>query len=112
VAQFYFNFDSCCSLLVMASILAKGTTSAASNSAALPTLPEELSCLLNRSNQKINISYEEKFWRALIEIGFIIFLFYSNLSMGEFERSGMGQKRGVAGQSAMSLRLPILKLPR
>jgi hypothetical protein len=35
-------------------------------------------------------------WRALIEVGFIIFLFYSNLLMGEFERSGMGQKRGVA----------------
>jgi hypothetical protein len=35
-------------------------------------------------------------WRAAIEVGFIIFLFYSNLLMGEFERSGMGQKRGVA----------------
>jgi len=35
-------------------------------------------------------------WRALIEVGFIIFLFYSNLLMGEFERSGMGQKRGLA----------------
>jgi hypothetical protein len=34
--------------------------------------------------------------RAVIEIGFIIFLFYSNLLMGEFERSGMGQKRGLA----------------
>jgi len=34
--------------------------------------------------------------RAVIEVGFIIFLFYSNLLMGEFERSGMGQKRGVA----------------
>jgi len=33
---------------------------------------------------------------AVIEVGFIIFLFYSNLLMGEFERSGMGQKRGVA----------------
>ena len=32
-------------------------------------------------------------WRALIEVGFIIFLFYSNLLMGEFERWGMGQKR-------------------
>jgi len=29
-------------------------------------------------------------WRAVIEVGFIIFLFYSNLLMGEFERSGMG----------------------
>jgi len=35
-------------------------------------------------------------WRAMIEIGFIIFLFYSNLLMGEFERSGMGRKMGVA----------------
>jgi hypothetical protein len=34
--------------------------------------------------------------RAVIEVGFIVFLFYSNLLMGEFERSGMGQKRGVA----------------
>jgi hypothetical protein len=34
-------------------------------------------------------------WRAVIEVGFIIFLFYSNLLMGEFERSGMGQKRGL-----------------
>jgi len=34
-------------------------------------------------------------WRALIEIGFIIFLFYSNLLMGEFERSGMGGKKGL-----------------
>jgi hypothetical protein len=35
-------------------------------------------------------------WRAVIEVGFIIFLFYSNLLMGEFERSGMGQRNGVA----------------
>jgi hypothetical protein len=35
-------------------------------------------------------------WRAVIEISFIVFLFYSNLLMGEFERSGMGQKRGIA----------------
>jgi hypothetical protein len=35
-------------------------------------------------------------WRAVIEVGFIIFLFYSNLLMGEFERSGLGQKRGIA----------------
>jgi hypothetical protein len=35
-------------------------------------------------------------WRAVIEVGFIVFLFYSNLLMGEFERSGMGSKRGLA----------------
>jgi Trk-type K+ transport system membrane component len=33
--------------------------------------------------------------RALIEVGFIIFLFYTNLLMGEFERAGMGQKKGL-----------------
>jgi len=35
-------------------------------------------------------------WRSVIEVAFIIFLFYSNLLMGEFERSGMGQKKGLA----------------
>ena len=35
-------------------------------------------------------------WRAVVELAFIIFLFYSNLLMGEFERSGMGQTRGLA----------------
>ena len=39
---------------------------------------------------------QKNIWRAVIEVGFIVFLFYSNLLMGEFERSGMGQKRGVA----------------
>ena len=33
-------------------------------------------------------------WRGLIEVGFIIFLFYSNLLMGEFTRSGMERRRG------------------
>lgn len=35
-------------------------------------------------------------WRAAIEVGFITFLFYANLLMGEFERSGMGRKNGLA----------------
>ena len=30
--------------------------------------------------------------RAIVEIGFIIFLFYSNLLMGEFERSDQAGK--------------------
>jgi hypothetical protein len=38
---------------------------------------------------------KKNIWRAVIEIAFIIFLFYSNLLMGEFERSGMGQTRGI-----------------
>jgi hypothetical protein len=35
-------------------------------------------------------------WRAVIEVGFIIFLFYSNLLMGEFARSGKGRGMGLA----------------
>ena len=37
-----------------------------------------------------------RFLRAFVEVAFIIFLFYSNLLMGEFERSGMGEARGLA----------------
>jgi hypothetical protein len=60
-------------------------------------LPEEL--LLPAQSKRIKESIfamKKNVWRAVIEVGFIIFLFYSNLLMGEFERSGMGQKRGVA----------------
>jgi hypothetical protein len=39
---------------------------------------------------------KKNFWRAVIEVGFIIFLFYSNLLMGEFERSSMGRRNGLA----------------
>lgn len=35
-------------------------------------------------------------WRAIVEAGFIILLFYSNLLMGEFERSGLGRVKGFA----------------
>ncbi len=38
---------------------------------------------------------KKNIWRGLVEVGFILFLFYSNLLMGEFERSGMGQKKGL-----------------
>ena len=34
-------------------------------------------------------------WRGAVEVGFILFLFYANLLMGEFERSGAGFKRGL-----------------
>jgi hypothetical protein len=33
--------------------------------------------------------------RALIEVAFIVFLFYTNLLMGEFERSGMARQKGL-----------------
>jgi hypothetical protein len=32
-------------------------------------------------------------WRAMVEIGFIVFLFYSNLLMGEFTRAN-GRGKG------------------
>jgi len=35
------------------------------------------------------------FWRAVVEAGFIIFLFYSNLLMGEFERSNSEHGKGL-----------------
>jgi hypothetical protein len=34
--------------------------------------------------------------RAVIEIAFIVFLFYANLLMGEYTRSGGGRLRGLA----------------
>ncbi len=33
-------------------------------------------------------------WRAVVEVGFIVFLFYSNLLMGEFTHSGVGFTNG------------------
>lgn len=44
--------------------------------------------------------------RALIETGFIMFFFYSNLLMGEFERSGMGQAKGLAWAIGDVLTMP------
>jgi hypothetical protein len=32
----------------------------------------------------------------VVEVAFIVFLFYANLLMGEFERSGMGRAKGLA----------------
>jgi hypothetical protein len=41
------------------------------------------------------LSIMKTIWRAAIEVGFIVFLFYSNLLMGEFARSGKGHKLGL-----------------
>jgi uncharacterized protein with PQ loop repeat len=43
-----------------------------------------------RKTKKLN-----PFWRAVLEVGFIVFLFYSNLLMGEFTHSGLGQSKGL-----------------
>jgi hypothetical protein len=52
------------------------------------------SCVLAAIRE--GVSVKKNVLTAVIEIGFIVFLFYSNLLMGEFERSGMGNKRGLA----------------
>lgn len=38
---------------------------------------------------------KSKAWRAVVEVGFIIFLFYSNLLMGEMERTASGRDKGL-----------------
>src|ERR1039457_4211630 len=50
---------------------------------------------VHRARQETKFAMKKNALRAVIEIAFIIFLFYSNLLMGEFERSGMGQRRGL-----------------
>lgn len=40
------------------------------------------------------IAMKSSLSRAVIEVSFIVFLFYANLLMGEFERSGLGTKHG------------------
>jgi hypothetical protein len=49
---------------------------------------------------------KKKAFRALIEMGFIIFLFYANLLMGEYERSGAAQRNGFvwAVEDVLTLR--------
>jgi hypothetical protein len=42
-------------------------------------------------------------WRAIVEVGFIIFLFYSNLLMGEFTRAnGHGKTWTFAIEDVLS----------
>jgi hypothetical protein len=62
-------------------------------------------CSLNRYLQHSLVSgarvrygagMKKNVWRAATETGFIIFLFYSNLLMGEFTRSGIRRGRDLA----------------
>jgi hypothetical protein len=46
------------------------------------------------------------FRRSILEVCFVIFLFYSNLLMGEFDRSGLGQKNGLLWALKDILTLP------
>jgi hypothetical protein len=49
-------------------------------------------------------------WRALIEVGFIIFLFYSNLLMGEFIHSRDGQGITLIGAIRDLLTVPTFEI--
>ncbi len=54
--------------------------------------------LLRKKPEKVKQKYQKKlgrFQRIILEVGFILFLFYSNLLMGEFTHSGMGQSEGL-----------------
>ena len=39
------------------------------------------------ASQKCDNRMKKNIWRAIVEVGFIIFLFYSNLLMGEYNAS-------------------------
>jgi hypothetical protein len=34
-------------------------------------------------------------WRTVVEVGFIVFLYYSNLLMGQYTATGLGQTHGL-----------------
>ena len=55
----------------------------------------QISQACRSSLRHVKVPEMRNVWRALIEAGFIIFLFYSNLLMGEFERSGAAHGRGL-----------------
>jgi hypothetical protein len=64
------------------------------DSSRMATTPENHS-IANPFGGNRQLAMKKNICRAVIEVGFIIFLFYSNLLMGEFGRSGMGLKRGM-----------------
>jgi len=50
-------------------------------------------------------------WRALVEVGFIVFLFYSNLLMGEFTRvNGQGKSLAFAIKDIFTLNNLVIAL--
>jgi len=38
---------------------------------------------------------KHSYWKAFLEVAFIIFLFYSNLLMGEYNGTGLGKVKGL-----------------
>ena len=56
----------------------------------------------------LHTTMKERISRAVIEVGFVVFLFYANLLMGEYERSGMGLRRGLVWAFSDILTAPNL----
>ena len=54
-----------------------------------------LNLALKSLGRRLKVKMKKNTWRAVIAVGVVMFLFYSNLLMGKFERSDMGQKRGL-----------------
>lgn len=63
-------------------------------------MQQRLSCTARSMKGRIS--------RAVIEVGFVVFLFYANLLMGEYEHSGMGRTRGLAWALSDILTAPSL----
>jgi hypothetical protein len=50
---------------------------------------------LHPTQVESNHYMKNSIWKAVVEVGFIIFLFYSNLLMGEMERTARGREKGL-----------------
>jgi hypothetical protein len=48
-----------------------------------------------------------KVWRPIVEVAFIIFLFYSNLLMGEFERANSSGGKSLSHALARDQRFDL-----
>lgn len=51
---------------------------------------------------------KERISKTVIEVGFILFLFYANLLMREYQRAGMGRTFGLAWALSDILTVPNL----
>jgi hypothetical protein len=59
------------------------------------SLPRKKVALPLMGGSKSNCDMKNNLWRAIVEVGFIIFLFYSNLLMGEMESTASGRDKGL-----------------
>ena len=59
------------------------------------TFPRRKCRRLCACGSKSDCDMKNNVWRAVVEVGFIVFLFYSNLLMGEMERTASGRDKGL-----------------